>query len=281
MNQRRYSHSRGPNASLRVVMRAREFRKRASTRGGVAAVMASACGVAAFGGLAPVAPAYTVGPPSPALICVGATHAAEVAASAIPLEPANGATVPAGTPVTFSGESSSALTFSVASSQALLSSPDMDSGIGAAREPSPGSRRRRRRPRRGRSTGPHRSRSPRPNARARPRSPRRCRPSSSRRPKRKWRPQRRNRKKKPRRRNRKKKPRPGRRKKRRRLRARWCSTARRSLWRRSHRGRQAHVLGHTAVRRQADAHRRRGNAREGATRQDRERRHGELLDRGG
>jgi hypothetical protein len=33
--------------------------------------------------------------------------------------------------VTFSGESSSALTFSVASSQALLSSPDIDSGMGA------------------------------------------------------------------------------------------------------------------------------------------------------
>jgi hypothetical protein len=48
----------------------------------------------------------------------------------MPLEPANGATVPAGTPVTFSGESRSALTFSVASSQALLSSPDIDSGMG-------------------------------------------------------------------------------------------------------------------------------------------------------
>ncbi len=49
----------------------------------------------------------------------------------MPLEPANGATVPAGTPVTFSGESNQALTFSVASSQALLSSPDIDSGMGS------------------------------------------------------------------------------------------------------------------------------------------------------
>jgi hypothetical protein len=46
------------------------------------------------------------------------------------LEPANSATAQAGTPVTFSGESNQALTFSVASSQALLSSPDIDSGMG-------------------------------------------------------------------------------------------------------------------------------------------------------
>ncbi len=46
------------------------------------------------------------------------------------LEPANSTIVPAGTPVTFSGESNQVLTFSVASSQALLSSPDIDSGMG-------------------------------------------------------------------------------------------------------------------------------------------------------
>jgi hypothetical protein len=52
----------------------------------------------------------------------------------MPLEPANGASVPAGTPVTFSGKSSNTLTFNVASSQALLSSPDIDSGTGVQSE---------------------------------------------------------------------------------------------------------------------------------------------------
>jgi len=49
------------------------------------------------------------------------------------LEPANGATVPAGTPVVFSAEPllKNAPTFSVASSPALLSSPDIDSGTGS------------------------------------------------------------------------------------------------------------------------------------------------------
>jgi hypothetical protein len=51
------------------------------------------------------------------------------------LLPANGSTVPAGTPVTFSGESTNALTFDIASSEALLASalpsPDIDSGLGS------------------------------------------------------------------------------------------------------------------------------------------------------
>jgi hypothetical protein len=75
----------------------------------------------------------TLSPPAPSppwAICIGAEVAAQSAAQAIRLEPANSATVPAGTPVTFSGESNQALTFSVASSQALLSSPDIDSGVG-------------------------------------------------------------------------------------------------------------------------------------------------------
>ncbi len=45
--------------------------------------------------------------------------------------PLNGATVPAGATVRFSGESNLPLTFSVASSPALLSSPDIDSGLGS------------------------------------------------------------------------------------------------------------------------------------------------------
>jgi hypothetical protein len=74
--------------------------------------------------------ALTYGSP-PWLICADNKESAEVVASHMTLEPANGATVPAGTPVTFSGESNYALTFSVASSEALLSSPDIDSGAGS------------------------------------------------------------------------------------------------------------------------------------------------------
>jgi hypothetical protein len=67
--------------------------------------------------------------PSPWAICdVGAD---EGVASAMTLEPANVVTIPAGTPVTLSGKTGQALTFSVASSEALLSSPDIDSGIGS------------------------------------------------------------------------------------------------------------------------------------------------------
>jgi hypothetical protein len=65
------------------------------------------------------------------LICFNNQQGAEVWAREMRLTPANGATVPAGTPVTFSGESSYTLTFNLASSQALLSSPDIDSGTGS------------------------------------------------------------------------------------------------------------------------------------------------------
>jgi hypothetical protein len=66
------------------------------------------------------------------MLCLVATHADEVVMAYWPLEPANGTTVPAGTPVVFSAEESGqALTFSVASSPALLSSPDIDSGTGS------------------------------------------------------------------------------------------------------------------------------------------------------
>ena len=81
--------------------------------------------------LASPAVAYEIEKPSPSLICLTSKHAAEVGVEHMPLEPANGATVPAGTPITFSGESNQALTFSAASSPALLSSPDVDSGTGS------------------------------------------------------------------------------------------------------------------------------------------------------
>jgi hypothetical protein len=67
----------------------------------------------------------------PWLVCSDNKEAAEVGARYMPLEPANGATVPGGTPVTFSGESTHALTFNVASSEALVSSPDIDTGVGS------------------------------------------------------------------------------------------------------------------------------------------------------
>jgi hypothetical protein len=83
--------------------------------------------------LASPAVAYEIGKPSPSLICLTAKHAAEVGVEHLALEPANGATVPAGTSVAFSAEPllKNAPTFSIASSSALLSSPDIDSGMGS------------------------------------------------------------------------------------------------------------------------------------------------------
>lgn len=65
------------------------------------------------------------------LYCFDNEQNAESVAKNMQLGPANGATVMAGTPVTFSGESSYALTFGVASSETLLSSPDIDGGAGS------------------------------------------------------------------------------------------------------------------------------------------------------
>jgi len=56
---------------------------------------------------------------------------ATMATLEVHLSPANGATVPAGTSVTFSGNSGVPVMFAVASSPALLSSPDIDSGVGS------------------------------------------------------------------------------------------------------------------------------------------------------
>jgi len=68
----------------------------------------------------------------PWLVCANSKAAAELSAQHTTLPgPANGAAVLAGAPVTFSGEYGHALTFSVASSPALLSSPDIDSGRGS------------------------------------------------------------------------------------------------------------------------------------------------------
>jgi hypothetical protein len=75
-------------------------------------------------------------PPPPWLLCQYQANA-DLGVLERSLSPANGATVSAGSPVTFVG-STPTLTFAVASSTALLSSPDIDSGPGSARpEPSP------------------------------------------------------------------------------------------------------------------------------------------------
>jgi hypothetical protein len=68
---------------------------------------------------------------APYLICFNNRQSyASVARNMTLPGPPDGATVSVGAPVTFSAESSQALTFSVASSPALLSSPDIDSGAG-------------------------------------------------------------------------------------------------------------------------------------------------------
>ncbi len=78
------------------------------------------------------APAYTVGPPSPALVCSSASQA-NLGVLENRLSPSDGATVQAGTPITFSGNSGSPLTIEVASSRALLATiPDIDSGLASA-----------------------------------------------------------------------------------------------------------------------------------------------------
>jgi hypothetical protein len=96
----------------------------------LATLAVSACALASLASPA-YAPGYVAPPPSRSSICFSGQLADEDVARAMHLEPASGATVPAGTPITFSGESNHVLTFSVASSEALLSSPDIDSGTGS------------------------------------------------------------------------------------------------------------------------------------------------------
>jgi hypothetical protein len=100
----------------------------------------SAIGVAmaiATGVVATVsAHAYTVGPPSEAGICVGEVTAALGVVEHF-LSPANGSTVVAGTPITFSSDSLQPLSFAIASSETLLSMPNVDSGPGSPSPPPP------------------------------------------------------------------------------------------------------------------------------------------------
>lgn len=79
-------------------------------------------------------PASAVEGPSPWSVCLSEQQSNQVVEEYAKLiSPASGATVVAGTSVTFSAASGAAspLTFMVASSPALLSSPDIDSGLGS------------------------------------------------------------------------------------------------------------------------------------------------------
>lgn len=67
----------------------------------------------------------------PWVLCFAASNSDQLALEHS-LSPANGAEVPAGTAITFSGESPYPVTFSIASAPALLSAPDIDSGAGSA-----------------------------------------------------------------------------------------------------------------------------------------------------
>jgi hypothetical protein len=109
------------------------------------AVVALGASVAALGVLGWIvlgsdnpAQAYTVGPPSPAAICSTASEA-DLSALEQRLQPSDETTLQAGAPVTFSGYSAAPLMFAVASSPALLSSPNVDSGTGSAQPQASGS----------------------------------------------------------------------------------------------------------------------------------------------
>ena len=77
-----------------------------------------------------VSPAQGYVPSPPYLACFNSSEGALVSLGRS-LSPANDTYVQAGTPVTFSGNSGAPVTFAIASSSALLSSPDIDSGLGA------------------------------------------------------------------------------------------------------------------------------------------------------
>jgi hypothetical protein len=72
--------------------------------------------------LAAPAHGYTAGEPPPWAIC-GSASIASLGVLEHSLSPSSGATLEAGAPVTFSGQSESPVTFAVASSPALLASP--------------------------------------------------------------------------------------------------------------------------------------------------------------
>jgi hypothetical protein len=81
-------------------------------------------------------PAYGYAYEAPYLPCYDETYA-HLATLRGSLVPAEGTAVPVGAPVTFTGNAGAPVTFAVASSPALLATPDIDSGLGSA-QPAPG-----------------------------------------------------------------------------------------------------------------------------------------------
>lgn len=77
-----------------------------------------------------VLPAGAVGSEPPQWAICGADGQAALATLEATLSPANGVSVTVGTPVVFSGSASQPVSFAVASSAALLTSPDIDAGAG-------------------------------------------------------------------------------------------------------------------------------------------------------
>jgi hypothetical protein len=80
--------------------------------------------------------AYTAGPAEEWVFCSSEEIAALGTVENF-LRPANGSTVVAGTPITFSSDSSQPLSFAIASSEALLLTPNVDSGPGSPSPPPP------------------------------------------------------------------------------------------------------------------------------------------------
>ncbi len=107
-----------------------------SSRGLVRLYTAIAASLVALGALGllvmgSVSPAQGYVPSPPYLNCYNDSQGALGRLEAS-LTPANGTSVQAGAPVTFSGNASTPVTFAVASSPALLSNPDIDGGPGSA-----------------------------------------------------------------------------------------------------------------------------------------------------
>jgi hypothetical protein len=101
------------------------------------AIAVGAAAVLVGSGAAPVGSADGYTYVSPGIGCADETFAYLVALRAT-LSPAEGATVPVGTPVPFTGygNAEAPVSFAVASSPVLLANPDIDSGLGSA-QPAP------------------------------------------------------------------------------------------------------------------------------------------------
>jgi hypothetical protein len=91
---------------------------------------------ACLGVCGPAAQAYTTGP-SPWALCL-ASSVSVVQGLEATLGPADGASTQQDAPVAFSGSSIVPVSFAVASSPTLLSTPDIDSGPGVQQAPSSG-----------------------------------------------------------------------------------------------------------------------------------------------